>query len=496
MTGYLLSSGICVAVFYLFYILIVRKDNHFTFNRLYLIATIFLSFTIPLLNIPLAPRQAEIPSVIYTLQTVDVVISGTEQKVAPMFDPYLTLIWGVYLLGFTLAGIRFGVRLIKIRYLLHHKDIDYQYFKGAWIIDTLGSLPTFSFMEYIFFDSKSVDKEEDKNRILQHELAHVLQGHTYDMLVMEILKVIFWFNPLLYLYSDRLEETHEYLADHYVVNDENRSGYIELLARMALQNISMGFVRQFSKSRTLNRIRMIQLKPKQKIRWSMLGFLPLTLLLVFIFSCERLTSGDELAFDNSNQIVAIPEGDFKLSFSKTEEEGQDYTRIIGNTIEARVGEWIITAKEIDTPEKRKTIEDFIQKMQENTQGDDLAMTLPQTITVPKSSTNSSGIYDVFELAAQPEYPNGGMAAFYRDISSQLKYPSSARSMGIEGKVFLLFVIDVDGSVKDVEVIKGIHPDCDMAAMEAIKNTGPWIPGQQGGQNVPVRMRVPITFKLG
>lgn len=103
------------------------------------------------------------------------------------------------------------------------------------------------------------------------------------------------------------------------------------------------------------------------------------------------------------------------------------------------------------------------------------------------------IFDIVET--QPE-PIGGMASFYKHVGQQMKYPNQARRMGIEGKVFVQFVIDKQGNLTEVKAIKGIGAGCDEEAVRVIQNSPSWSPGKQRGRPVKVRMILPITFKLG
>jgi len=95
---------------------------------------------------------------------------------------------------------------------------------------------------------------------------------------------------------------------------------------------------------------------------------------------------------------------------------------------------------------------------------------------------------------QPTF-DGGYAAFYKYINRKLKYPSQARRMGIEGKVFMSFVIDKEGNITNVKVTRGIGAGCDEAAIKALKSAPKWNPGKQRGIPVKVSMSLPITFKL-
>lgn len=104
--------------------------------------------------------------------------------------------------------------------------------------------------------------------------------------------------------------------------------------------------------------------------------------------------------------------------------------------------------------------------------------------------------EIFTIVEDQPVPKGGMAAFYEYIGKKLKYPAQARRMGIEGKVFVEFVVDKDGTITDVKAIKGIGAGCDEEAIRVIQASPKWNPGKQRGRPVKVRMILPITFKLG
>jgi len=104
--------------------------------------------------------------------------------------------------------------------------------------------------------------------------------------------------------------------------------------------------------------------------------------------------------------------------------------------------------------------------------------------------------EIFTVVEQQPTPDGGMAAFYKYVSKNLKYPAQARRMGIEGRVFVQFIVDKDGSITSVQAVKGIGAGCDEEAARVIRGAPKWRPGKQRGRPVKVRMILPITFKLG
>jgi len=103
--------------------------------------------------------------------------------------------------------------------------------------------------------------------------------------------------------------------------------------------------------------------------------------------------------------------------------------------------------------------------------------------------------EIFDIVEDQPAPPGGYGAFYKYISKHIKYPNQARRMGIEGKVFVQFVVDKSGNLTDVKAIKGIGAGCDEEAVRILKGAPRWKAGKQRGRPVKVRMILPITFKL-
>jgi len=108
-------------------------------------------------------------------------------------------------------------------------------------------------------------------------------------------------------------------------------------------------------------------------------------------------------------------------------------------------------------------------------------------------TVANKVYDIVDN--QPE-PVGGMTEFYNYIAQNLKYPEQARKNGTEGKVYVRFIVDKDGGIKNVGILRGIGSGCDNAAIDIIANAANWKPGIKDGDPVATRLVLPILFKLG
>lgn len=104
--------------------------------------------------------------------------------------------------------------------------------------------------------------------------------------------------------------------------------------------------------------------------------------------------------------------------------------------------------------------------------------------------------EIFQIVEEPATPKGGYSAFYEYVGDNMQYPSQARRMGIEGTVYVQFVVEKDGSITDVQVIRGIGAGCDEEAVRVIKNQPNWNPPKQRGKPVRQRIVLPIKFQLG
>ena len=156
-------------------------------------------------------------------------------------------------------------------------------------------------------------------------------------------------------------------------------------------------------------------------------------------------------------------------------------------------------KDIDPPLASFVLRDYQKQAIEGIAADDEVRMAKAIVRIKTLRQDLSKLKDkdgVFSVVDEQPVPHGGIGAFYKYVTENLKYPLSAREKGIEGKVFVQFVVNDFGEITEVEAIKGIGGGCDAAAVEVVKNSAPWQPGRQGGEAVKVRMVIPISFKIG
>jgi len=153
----------------------------------------------------------------------------------------------------------------------------------------------------------------------------------------------------------------------------------------------------------------------------------------------------------------------------------------------------VTDKEVIEEEEMPTIEEIKQN---ETGSTDVKGTEEVVFEEPVAAVVGDGDEDkIFTIVEQQPEPTGGMEAMAKFIQKNIRYPASARRMGVEGTVFVSFVIDKEGKISQVQTIKGISPDCDKEAMRIIQMMPPWKPGKQNGKPVSVRFVYPLKFKL-
>ena len=122
-------------------------------------------------------------------------------------------------------------------------------------------------------------------------------------------------------------------------------------------------------------------------------------------------------------------------------------------------------------------------------------TVIKEVVITEAVVKEEKADEIFDVVETQPNPPGGMSGWNKYLADNLKYPTQARRMGVEGTVIVVFVINTDGSIQDVEVLRGIGGGCDEEAVKVVKNAPKWEPGKQRGRPVRTRMRLPIRFKL-
>ena len=295
---YLIESATCLAVLYLLYHFFLRNEKSFHYNRAYLLVALFISVSFPMMEFSYNP--ANTPGFFNSLHQLgngvgdDPIIEAERAYsytiTAKSERPFL--LWWEALLLLYVTGVTFGllkllVRIRQFKEVIWYRRHATRFKKNFFLVQTEGLMPTFSFFNYLFWDNSQEYSEEEKEQVIAHERAHIDQKHSYDILFIEILKVIFWFNPLMYLYKALLEEVHEYAADKAAIGNANPAIYSQLLVRTVFKKMGLEYGSYFGKNKTVKRLNMMK-KAASPNYFKLLLPVPFIALLFFIFSFDAL----------------------------------------------------------------------------------------------------------------------------------------------------------------------------------------------------------------
>jgi len=277
---YILQSGLCLAVFYSVYELFLKRETYFQLNRIFLVSGLLLSFFIPAFPITSPFKTPAVPIKFDYASIPSASVRGFGSA------DFLYVLYGIGVLVFLL---RFGLQLAKLRRVVRTHGI--RRLCGAKIVAVDRLFSPFSFLDIIFINQEpSIDA--NLRPILAHEQVHIRQQHTLDVLLMEIVLSLQWFNPFVWPYKKALQETHEYLADSGVIAQGFNSVKYQLL--MFEQHVGASLFElgnNFKRSQIKRRIMMLsKIKSPKAAKLKLLLALPLAIALVLIFAEPRVAA--------------------------------------------------------------------------------------------------------------------------------------------------------------------------------------------------------------
>ena len=402
-----------------------RETFHLT-NRFYLLFSLLAGLIIPLISISFAGQDLHLFS--YTFEKIQII--GTQpnpQAPSNAIDLFL-IIKMIYILGvlIALSKIIIGLSIIERLYRQGEKQKE----GNLNIVYTAQKISPFSFFNCIFIP-KNHKKIQNFESIIHHEMLHVNQWHTLDILFAKILQAFFWFNPIILFYIKALQNTHEYLADQHAVKRNTRQNYVALLAFHSTQNTPNTLGNQFTSSQIKHRITMIykSKSPRYKalIYALCLPFLGFSFL--FLSSCTQDHSGIENVRMKSIQPSPSP---------VETEDGEKIYKIV------------------------------------------------------ESQALFPGCDDISDKEKREKCAQQKMLEY---IYSNIKYPESDKNQGIEGMVVAQFVVEKDGSISSSKILKSISSDMDKEVKKVIDSMPNWTPAIHKGEAVRMQYLLPVKFKL-
>lgn len=314
MISYLLDVSLCWLIFYLLYYFWLSKETFFHLNRWYLLSTLLLGLLIPVLPSPFMSSGEEsewvtlyVAPITMGLESLQVTVTAPAEM-ERHFD-WTALLWWAYWAGVVVGGIRFLSGLWRIGTLYWNAEhIRVGDFKVA--LTQEAHLP-FSFFDVIFKSKQGNLDAFAEEKITEHELAHVRGWHTFDVLLVELVSILLWCSPPVYLYRRSLRIVHEYIADSAAIRSGEKKQYGHLLIRQSQSGLELALANHFIQSQLKKRITMMT--KTRSSRQAVLKYLPVIPLLVValvIFSNWKAVASDPLDLVNgdplSERIEVLP----------------------------------------------------------------------------------------------------------------------------------------------------------------------------------------------
>lgn len=215
---YLLEANLYLAIFYALYLLLLRNETFYTANRWYLISTSIIAFLLPFMQIGWLKPAETAAQVVSVATTPTVVPTINFQQVAPVSNPVAinlaNVLSGIYVLGVVIALVLFGIKLFKLyRIISNSKKINSVH---CDLIELEDENTGFSFFNYLFIGKNL----HNRQTVIAHEMVHIRQKHSADIVFTELLKMLNWFNPVVYMLQNSLKTVHEYIADAHTATTE------------------------------------------------------------------------------------------------------------------------------------------------------------------------------------------------------------------------------------------------------------------------------------
>lgn len=439
---YIAKINVALSLFCTLYLILFRHDTFFQLKRAYFMLSIL--FAVLFSSIAVSVPEWLISN--FTPTNTNITISFGQLQYGLFTDTTVenSAIWKkTAILTLIIAYVTISIGMImriSLQYItvVRIKQNSYtSYIRGITVYENRAIKSPFSFFKWIFINPH-LHTEQELNEILIHEQTHSQQYHSIDTLLMELIFATSWWNPFVWIMRKEIGENLENIADKHVLNKGvSRKSYQYHLLKITNEQTAVQITNNFNVSQLKKRIIMMnqtETPKKRKLRF----LFALPLMATIIFANSLLTA-----------------------CTNKQEQQNDQTEATATT-----------TAETATPSNPPTV-------------------MEEKVTA-NEPTNTDKVFDTMDI--QPKYP-GGDKVLYRFLSNNIQYPVEAQEKNIQGSVVCQFVIEKNGSISDVKVVRSVHPLLDKEAVRVIKLMPKWTPGKQDGEVQRARYTLPISFKL-
>ncbi|HTD39610.1 MAG TPA: energy transducer TonB [Mucilaginibacter sp.] len=441
---YLLLVNLYLVLFYGFYALLLRKETFFHLNRIFLVSSAILSFLIPVIHSDWIRNLFITQKVQDTLSAYGAPILVYRFKnIEQHHITFGQILMVIYTIGAAILITRFIWQLISLRKVIEKPE----------------STGAFSFFKSIRLGA-NLDNLEI---ITAHEQAHANQWHSVDVLLIEAVSIINWFNPIVYFYRLEVKHIHEYIADRQALeNGIDKAEYAMLLLSQTFKTPPHRLVNPFFNHSLLKqRIIMLQKNRSQYVALVKYGLSAPLFVLMMILASVTISKSSTIKFIKNKAEHLLQK-----------------TLVSFNPLTIKKNAKIIHTINYEKP---AIVKDSAYAL------NDLEEALP---TVKHKDEEAVFI----TVEEEPQF-KGGMAEFYHFLSKNIQYPDAMLNKNVQGKVLITMTVETDGSLSDIKIVKDIGCGAAKEAIRALKLSPKWEPGYQNGHKVRVRYTIPISFAI-
>lgn len=544
---YSIKSAIVLSLLYLPYMLMLRRESFFRFNRMMLLGILFLSLLLPLCNIPWMSldrqpvvqaaqlQMLELGIPVHVLPEVYVMADGTVSRGDSRLSLFM-IVSLIYIIGMLVLLILRLWQVGRLQFGLRQGVLWQQEEQGLRIYCHADDVSPFSWMRNVVISQQ--DYDEAGREIILHETGHIRNGHSWDVILLTLVQMFQWWNPLVYALGISLRDVHEFEADDYVLRQGvSAQDYQLLIIKKAVGSGSYAFANSFNHSLTKKRITMMKrIKSNPWMRARALYVIPVAALALSAFATPKIVTPIEEAVTNledsgtvmrvrgastndgkteplivvNGKIVEIPE-DAKGKLDEEEQlskllniDVEDIESITVLQKDAATQIWGEKGSngviEIKTKDKDVTKE-LVKKlpgaeMEDNgnvkINGKSVSKIMLEDKEVYKAKDADSNadkthvakpdsIWDM--VAVNARYPGGDEACF-KFIAENVRYPKLCQHFGVQGRVIFQFVIEKDGSITNIEKVRGASKTLSEVEVNSYKENHPESSGKlEAGQDL-------------
>jgi len=524
LTLYALKSAICLAMLYLPYMLLMKRDTFHHLNRCLLIGIAVASLIIPIINIPLfdfsqitrlfaAPERAIVevglPMVATDLPTMHDEEAEFASASAAGFS-WVALLVYIYIIGVAACLLVRIIEIIRLYRYIQHGVLWTDHIDGINIYCHAGNVSSMSWLNTIVISESDY---KSNPIVIQHERAHIRLHHSWDLLLLLPIEALQWFNPCVWMLEASLREVHEYEADASVMQSGvTIHDYQTLLIKKAISLNSYTFANGFNQC--LLKKRFIMMKKKQSNAWSrmkVLYLLPVAAVAIAATATPKLMDDTTLAGVDAEPADSLQTLIDRLPGMTTDAdgslmiEGKKVSRIIINdskvyddntkvyTRDGRKVTYILDGQRVtkavyEAADKENEVVTQITELGVNiTVYNAHTKRVVQTTDDKEQAATDDEVVQVCEV--MPEFPNG-VQALLDYMSQNLHYPKFAQELGVQGTIIISFVVDKEGQISKTKVIKHLQSANSRFAKD--QTTADVAPQAQGEEGIDIEEQVALA----